>query len=150
MYQNICNFIDKEMKDLDHRIIANGKLTMQEVQYMDLLSHAEKSLLTNEAMKKAEEKGSYKDGSYKDGYSEGYSDGYNDSHYGREEESYSARGRGRGARRDSMGRYADEPRYNDYGHDNMMGELKSLMEKAPNEQIRRRYSEFMSEIQGMM
>ena len=54
MYKNIYGFIDKEMSDLDHRIVDNGKLNMQEVQYVDLLAHLEKSLLTSDAMKKAD------------------------------------------------------------------------------------------------
>ena len=74
---------------------------------------------------------------YQRGYEEGYKDGYNESGYGR--------------RRDSMGRYAEEPRYNDsYQHDSMVSELYSLMEKAPNEQIKRKYSDFLGEIKGMM
>jgi len=128
MYQNISKFIEKELKELDHRVMTNGKLNMQEAQYVDLLAHLEKSLLTCEAMK---------EGSYHAGYSEGYKDGYNESGYGR--------------RRDSMGRYAEEPRYNDsYQHDSMVSELYSLMEKAPNEQIKRKYSDFLGEIKGMM
>jgi hypothetical protein len=140
MYQNISKFIEKELKDLDHRVITNGKLNMQEAQYVDLLAHLEKSLLTCEAMK---------EGSYHAGYSDGYKDGYNESGYNR---SYEASGYGaRGRRRDSMGRYADEPRYNDgYQHDSMIEELHSLMEKAPNEQVKRKYSDFLSEIKGMM
>lgn len=81
------------MADLDQKVTTNGKLTMQEVQYMDLLAHAEKSLLTCEAMKEHERK--------------------------------------------------DAP-------DPMLTELHSLIEKAPNDQIKRRYSEFVSEIQSLM
>ncbi len=117
MYSNIKRFISQEMSDLDHKIVTNGKLSMQEVQYMDLLAHAEKSLLTCEAMKES---------------------GYQDN------SEYGAR------RRDSMGRYADETHHDSYQHDSMIGELHSLMEKAPNEQIRRKYSDFVSEIQSMM
>lgn len=149
MYQNICNFIKKELTDLDNRIVSNGKLSMNELQYVDLLSHAEKSLLTSEAMKnhdKSEEE------SYKDGYSRGYNDGRTDySDY--------ERGRGRGARRDSMGRYTDDHSedhgynadYTEYQHHkSMMGELHKLMQEAPNDQVKRKYEEFISEMQRMM
>lgn len=133
MYQNISKFINQELSELDHRVMSNGKLTMQEAQYVDLLAHLEKSLLTCEAMK---------EGSYHAGYSDGYKDGYR-SYEGSE---YGAR-----RRRDSMGRYADEPRYNDgYQHGSMVEELHSLMEKAPNEQVKRKYSDFLNEIKGMM
>lgn len=54
MYNNIYGFIDKELSELDHRIVINGKLNMQEAQYVDLLAHLEKSLLTSDAMKKSD------------------------------------------------------------------------------------------------
>lgn len=122
MYQNICNFIDKEMTDLDHKIPSQGKLSMQEIQYADLLAHAKKSILTIEAM----------ESSYNDDY----------------ERSYGAR------RRDSRGRYADHGYNSDYqeyrsGKD-MMGELHNLMQKAPNEEIKRKYGNFISEMEHMM
>lgn len=62
MFDNLCNFVKKELTDLDHRITANGKLTMQEIQYADLLTHFKKNLLTADAM---------------EGSGESYSDGYN-------------------------------------------------------------------------
>lgn len=93
MYNHIKHFISEEMQDLDQRIAASGKLNMQEVQYMDILAHAEKSILTSEAMKG----------------------------YDKKEVS-----------------------------DPMIAELHNLMEKAPNEAIKQKYSEFVSEIQGMM
>ena len=99
---------------------------MPEVEYADKLAHIKKSLLTVDAMENPEE--------YLD-------DGYNSRSYG-------ARGRGSNARRDSMGRYATGSRM--YRDDGMMAELHELMEKAPNEQVRRKYSEFISEIQNMM
>lgn len=159
MFDNLCNFVKKELTDLDHRITANGKLTIQEIQYADLLAHFKKSLLTADAMERSGE--SYNDGynrSYNDGYSKGYNEGYSEGYresensYNAESSSgYGARGRGKGARRDSMGRYAEEPRYNDsYQHDSMIEELHSLMEKAPNEQVKRKYSDFLNEIKGMM
>lgn len=157
MYQKICDFINKELTELDHRIVSNGKLSMNELQYVDLLSHAEKSLLTSEAMKnhdKSEEE------SYKDGYSRGYNDGYSRSEGGYQSGSdYGARGRGRGARRDSMGRYADgysadggyNAGYQEYrSGKEMIGELHNLMKMAPNEEVKRKYESFISEMEHMM
>lgn len=46
------------------------------------------------------------------------------------------------ARRDSRGRYA-------MYHDDMMAELRTLMDKAPNEQVRRKYRDFISEMEHM-
>lgn len=108
MYKNICNFIDKEMRDLDSRIVSNGKLSMNEIQYVDLLSHAKKSMLTVDAM-------------------ENY-----DGEYGK---------------RDRMGRYADEEhRVNQ----EMIDSLHHLMNKASNDEVKRKYESFISEMEHMM
>lgn len=51
---------------------------------------------------------------------------------------YNARGRGRNARRDSRGRYADGYRdgYRGYGDDGFSDKLHELMQNAPDEQTR--------------
>ena len=121
MYDNIFKFVDKEISDLDNRIVSNGKLNMQEIQYVDLLAHIKKSMLTVDAME------SYDNGSY-------------------ESPSYGARGRG--AKRDSMGRYADgSPHYQASG--SMISELHNLLNKAPDELSRRKIEEFISEMDRM-
>lgn len=142
MYDHIFKFIDKEISDLDNRIVSNGKLNMQEIQYVDLLSHIKKSMLTVDAME------SYGEG-YSDGYNhsgESYSEGYHDNY--RDGSGYGARGRGRGAKRDSMGRYATgSSHYQDSG--SMISELHNLMNKAPDEPSRRKIEEFISEMDRM-
>lgn len=151
MYENILSFVKNEFNDLNNRAKNNGKLNMQEVQYADLLAHFKKNLLTGEAMEKSEESHSK---SYGDGYADGYSDGYRSSEGYRDDSGYGARGRGRYARRDSMGRYADEAgsgSHGSYQHDkNMIGDLHELMNNAPNEQIKHKYMDFINEIQEMM
>ncbi len=129
MFHNLCDFIKDELKELDRKA-ANGKLSGQEIEYADKLAHMKKSILTVEAMENPEE--------YWDDNTN-----YN-SDYSR---AYSARGRGRNARRDSMGRYAASRMYRD---DAMLAELHDLMDKAPNEKVKRKYSEFISEVQDMM
>lgn len=60
-----------------------------------------------------------------------------------------ARGRGRNARRDSMGRYSREGgSYDGYsmGDDDFRMEIKELMQDAPNEQIRQKLQRIMSEM----
>jgi hypothetical protein len=47
-----------------------------------------------------------------------------------------------------MGRYAEPGSY--HASDDMMMELERLKEMAPNEQIRRRYQDFMKEMKNMM
>ena len=131
MFHNLCDFIKDELHELDRKVASGGKLSAQELEYADKLAHMKKSLLTVDAMENPEE--------YDPGYM--YHDGMGNSSYG-------ARGRGRNARRDSMGRYAAGSRV--YYDDNMMDELHELMEKAPNEQVRNKYREFISEIQRMV
>lgn len=75
-----------------------------------------------------------------DGYSNGYNSYYN---YGRN--SYE-RGRGAGAKRDSMGRYANDG----YSyHDDLIGELKYLMDDAPDEKTRQHFRRFIQEMESM-
>ena len=56
-----------------------------------------------------------------------------------------ARGRGRNARRDSMGRYSREMGYSGADEDFRM-EIENLIEDAPNEQVKQKMRELMREI----
>lgn len=155
MFHNLCDFIKEELRELDRKVASGSGLSMSEVEYADKLSHMKKSILAVEAMENPEEYG-YNDGGYNRGYNEGYNDGYSDSSsgYGNYSEGnsgsgYGARGRGRNARRDSMSRYATGSRM--YRDDkDMMTELQELMNKAPNEQVKQKYQQFISEVKNMM
>ena len=124
MYHNICDFIKDELKELDRKIGAGSALSKQELEYADLLAHMKKSLLTVDAMENPEDYGHYNDGDYSTG-------------------SYGA-GRGSYARRDSRGRYMASRSYRDGG--DMKDEIYELMDKAPNERVRRKLEELMSEM----
>ena len=77
---------------------SGGKLSGSDLDYVDKLTHALKSIKTTIAMVEAEDGGSYSDGSYRMyPHWNSYNDGMNNGSY--------ARGRGSNARRDSMGRY---------------------------------------------
>ena len=76
----LIEYICDELEELEHKA-DKDKLTMAELQYVDLLAHAKKNLLTADAMMDAE------DHEYSNDYSY-------------------ARGRGTYAKRDSMGRYS--------------------------------------------
>lgn len=123
----LIEYICDELEELERKAEKDGKLSMQEIQYMDTLAHAKKNLLKGEEMM--------------DG--EGYSmDGYA---YARDGRMYSgARGDGRrNARRDSMGRYSR----NRYSMDSdFRSELEDLMHDAPNEQVRQKLQRIMSEM----
>jgi len=87
---------------------------------------------------------SYNDGPYRGGRSyrgNSYDDGYGGSY---------ARGRGRNAKRDSMGRYSREGSYRGYSRaeskEDMIESLREMMDGAPDEQTR---MEFQRMIQKM-
>ena len=59
-----------------------------------------------------------------------------------------ARGRGRNARRDSMGRYSSEGGYSQAAED-MVEELRDLMEDAPDERTKQEFQRFIKKIEQM-
>lgn len=67
-------------------------------------------------------------------------EGYEGSSYGRGGSYARGRGRGRNARRDSMGRYAN---------DAMVGELREMMYDAPDERTRRDFERLISTMEQM-
>ena len=114
-----------------------GKMSAGDLEVVDKLTHTIKNLdkiiETYEEEGYSEERGSrggsYRGGSYEDG-----------GRTYRVEGSY-ARGRGRNARRDSMGRYSSA--------DNMVMELRELMEDAPDERTRMEFERFIKKMESM-
>lgn len=137
----LIEFICDELDDLERKAERGGKLSMTEVQYMDTLAHAKKNLLKSDEMMEDEEY-SMAGGSY--AYARDGRGG------GRSNASY-ARGRGRNARRDSMGRYSSENRYSREGgysmaEDDFRMDIEDLMQSAPNERVKQKLRELMSEM----
>ena len=133
----MCEILSQELSEANEKIRqAGGKMSGSDLDYVDKLTHAIKSIKTTIAMMEADEGtsgrmypyyvGSYNDGSYNNG-----------SYRGRS--SY-ARGR-MNSRRDSMGRYS--------GDDNMVAELRELMQDAPDEQTRKEFERFIQKIERM-
>ena len=60
-----------------------------------------------------------------------------------------ARGRGRNARRDSMGRYSSEGGYSMADSEEMIASLHELMETAPDEKTKKEFQKFISKIEMM-
>ena len=136
----LMEYICDELKELEKKVAKEGQLSMQEVQLMDTLAHAKKNLMKCDEM---EEGQSYRGGSYGRG---SYGMMYDDGSY--------ARGRGRGAARDSMGRYSSEGGYSradeiEASHDRMMQRLQQIMHDTPDERTRRKLDELASEYGGM-
>jgi len=121
-----------------------GELTTGSLDVVDKLAHTIKNL--QKIIEKYEEEeysgrtypmggGSYRGGSY------AYEDGRM-----MDGGSY-ARGRGRNAKRDSMGRYSSERGYS--RDENMVMELRELMAEAPDERTRMEFQKFIQKIEQM-
>lgn len=124
----LCETISREIGDANEKIRqAGGKLSGEDLTYLDKLTHTMKSLKTTIAMMEAEdgESGRYSYGMY--------GDGYNGNSYRRG--------------RNSMGRYTSRRGYS--YDDGMIEELRSLMENAPDERTKSEFRQFISKIEKM-
>lgn len=148
----------KELYELKEKLCDELKkygkkeVTKDSLEVIDKLSHATKNIDKIIENYEKEEGGSY-------GYNYGmpynsYENSYrndggrsNRGSYNRDGGSY-ARGRGRNARRDSMGRYASDGGYSRHGE--MVDELCEMMMDAPNEEIRREYEKVINRIESNM
>ena len=82
-------------------------------------------------------------------YGMSYDDGsYDDGSYRRSYRGSYARGRGRGARRDSMGRYSSERGYS-RASDEMVMELRELMDDAPDQQTKQEMERIVKRLESM-
>lgn len=77
------------------------------------------------------------------------SDEYSNMYYGEDDGSYArggnrsyARGRGRNARRDAMGRYSR-------ANDDMIEQLRMMMQEAPDQQTRQEFQRFIQKMEQM-
>lgn len=124
----LLDYICDEMEELERKVEKGGKLSMQEIQYMDTLAHAKKNILTSEAMEEAEE------------YSRDYKRDYSMA---------PSRGRGSRARRDSMGRYASDE-MGGYSRDKMdlKEDLRELERNANDDETRRMIQRWMRQLEG--
>ena len=134
-----------ELDELKSKIKKGGKLSMAETEYMDTLAHAKKNLMKGEEMSEEGYSGMM--------YPRYYGDDRMDGRSYRDERSYAddrmdgrSYARGRNARRDSMGRYS---RGYSMANEDMMDELRDLMEKAPDEMTKKEFRKFIDKIETM-
>jgi len=111
---------------------AGKELTAGTLDVVDKLSHTVKNL--DKIIEKYEEDDYSNDGMYTGSYRSGYS---------RNDGMSYTRGRGRNARRDSMGRYSTERGYSN----DMMADLHDLMNNAPDERTRREFQQFIQKME---
>lgn len=142
----LMEYICDELEELERKAEKDGKLSMAEIQYADTLAHTKKNLLKADEL--WEESEYSMDGGSYEGRGNSYARGGNRTRnsYRYEGEGSYARGRGRNAKRDSMGRYS---RGYSMAGDDMIDELRDLMQDAPDEQTRMEFQRFISKIEKM-
>ena len=137
----MMEFVCKELEDLERKADKDGKLSMAEVQYADMLTNMKKNILKADEMMGEGEfsiAGSYARGGNRNPNRGLYDGGYGDMSY--------ARGR-RNARRDGMGRYSRDGYSRD--SEEMVEQLRDLMEDAPDEQTRKEFEKFIRKVEQM-
>lgn len=149
----LLEYVCEELEELERKADKDGKLSMAEMQYVDLLAHTKKNLLKAEEMSDdMEYSGAMGDGmSYEGGYRSSYARGGQGGNRGggnRSGRGSYARGRGRNARRDSMGRYSSEGGYSRAGEEMIM-ELREMMEDAPDDRTRKEFERFIQKMEQM-
>lgn len=129
----LCETLSREIGETNTKIRkSGGKLSAGDLEYVDKLTHALKSVKATLAMME----------------DEGYSEMYPYSMDGSYNRSYN-HGRGsynRSYKRDSRGRYASDGYSRDGG---MVEELRDLMRDAPDERTRQEFQRFISKIESM-
>lgn len=145
----MCDTISNAIKQANEKIrTAGGKVSTGDIDYVDKLTHSLKSVKA--VIKMMEEDEDMDDGYSQRGYSRNDYSGrmyrgrsYDDGYSGRR--SY-APGRGTYAKRDSMGRYASDDGYSRGG--DMVDELRSLMNDAPDEQTRQEFQRLINKMEN--
>ena len=128
MLHELCETLTEELEEINEKIQKSDGMSAGDLEALDKLSHALKSVKTTIAMMEADDGYSnrYDGRSYGDGMGDGRS--YNDRSY--------ARGRGRNANRYMDGRYA--PRGYSYadGMDSVLEEMRGMMADLPADKQR--------------
>lgn len=132
-----CETLSRELGEANEKIKrAGGKLSAGDLEYIDKLTHAIKSVKTTIAMMEAED----------DGESGRYMPMYGRSYYDR---SYGMRdGNSYARRRDSMGRFTSRRGGMSYD-DGMVEELRDLMDRAPDEATKREFHKLITRLEQM-
>lgn len=125
--EELCETVGKKLKEANDKIrMSNGDLSGGDLEYVDKLTHALKSIKTTMAMMDAE-----------DGHSGRM---YDERDYsGRD---YSGRGYSRYSRRGYMPRYSGD-------NSEMVEQLRNLMEDAPDDRTRMEFKKFITKVESM-
>lgn len=118
--KSICKTLEKELVKVNESISKNG-FSMSDLDYIDKLTHAIKSVKTTDAM--IDSGMSHR--MSRDNYNDNYNSNYNDNSYNR----------------DSMGRYARDSH-------SMMSRLQDLRQDAPDN-MRYEFDKFIERMKQM-
>ena len=121
----------------------NGEVTTNNLSVIDTLAHAVKNIDKIIDSYEEEDGGSY---GYEPNYRVSNGRGNRGSNYSN---SYS-RGRGRNAKRDSMGRYSNDSGYSRHGNMEVVEQLREMMMDAPTDEIRRDYERVINRMESNM
>lgn len=134
---DVCEMLSEELKKANDKLAKNGnQMTASDLDYIDKLTHAIKSVKTTKAMLESEDGYSSRGRSMNMGSSNMYM-----PRYAYDDMSY-ARGR------DSMGRYTSR----DSGYSGMneaIMELREAMNKAPDDPSRMKIKQLIDEMERM-
>ena len=135
--EELCETLGHKITEANDKIrMSNGDITGGDLEYVDRLTHALKSIKTTMAMMDAEDGGYSRDGMMYGG--------------GRYSGTSYARGRGSYARRDSMGRYSRNRGYSRDGeNDEIVEQLREIMQDAKDERTRQEFQKFINKVESM-
>ena len=140
----LLRYIDDNMKEYEDKVARGGELSRSDVECIKDLAKTKMAILTNEAMENEVYDGYSRDGDMGGNYSNRgrmYYDGGYSGRYGR--------GRGSNAKRDSMGRYSRGGYSYDDAKDDMVKELRELMNDAPDEQTKKEFQRFIYKMETL-
>ena len=142
----LIDFVCDELEDIEQKA-AKGELSISDVQYADTLAHLKKNLLKSEEMMEEFDEGYSSEMRPVNGTIRGGSYRYNGGmSYARGD----GRGRGRNAKRDSMGRYSSERGYS--RADDMMDmveTIRGMMGELPQD-VQRDAQKFVQKLEQNM
>ena len=131
MLEETCDMLNRELERANAKLAKAGDMSASDLDYIDKLTHAIKSVKTTLAMLE----------------SEGYSNGY-PYMYSREDGDHSY-----ARMRDARGRYTSRGRGDmqgySYANDKMISELRELMHEAKDDSTREEFKHFIKRLESL-
>lgn len=143
--EDLCEKVTDEISDINDKIEQNGgKMSSGDLEVIDKLTHALKSIKAVIGMAEYED-----DYSRAEGGNGGNAGGGNMGGSSNRGVRSGARGRGRNARRDSMGRYSRRGYSREEAMEGIADEIRDAMQSMP-EHLKKEAQKFLSKIEQEM